>query len=77
MGEGLGDMGDGVPVLLEGESIGRKTRAERFVPREVGPPLKADEHVTQPHGTSHASSLLWKNELTFHWPPMETGLGQL
>lgn len=26
---------------------------------------------------SHLSPLLWKNELTFHWPPMEMGLGLL
>ena len=38
MGDGLGDMGDGVPVLLEGESMEKQ---ERLVPGEVERPLRA------------------------------------
>ena len=156
----MGDMGDGVPVLLEGEGMEKQ---ERLVPGEVGRPLRAlstvarcpascvcmwvcvwggraqscptlcnsmdcsppgssvhgilqarilewvaisssmgssrprsptrllnilhwqagnlplspQEALAQLHATSHLSPSLRKNELTFHWPPMEMGLGQL
>ena len=40
-------------------------------------PLSHQKALAQLHATSHLSPSLRKNELTFHWPPMEMGLGQL